>query len=278
MGDVAAVRLVASRSRERLRGRPLALESLAAAATRDATIDGWWIDDVWDFIRHLVAMLAADIPRRRGACDAAERRRSGAIGRRAHTRVFVERGAVDRADVVLRHDRRPDPRARGRTCAHSRGSSVRCYVGERQHRHRRPHRALRRSATVQGARRGEHTIFLGHANKGARRIRRPLVVGPVGQPRRGHDHEQSEEHYGPVALWTPDGMRDTGMQFLGTLFGDHAKTGDRHAAHDRRRARRRRQRVRQRDAAEGGGAVLVGRQRSTRRRTTSRSFSKSPSA
>ena len=31
--------------------------------------------------------------------------------------------------------------------------------------------------------------------------------------------------YGPVSVWTPRGMRDTGMQFLGTLFGDHAKTG-----------------------------------------------------
>jgi hypothetical protein len=31
--------------------------------------------------------------------------------------------------------------------------------------------------------------------------------------------------YGTVQLWTPDGVRDTGQQFLGTLFGDHAKTG-----------------------------------------------------
>ena len=31
--------------------------------------------------------------------------------------------------------------------------------------------------------------------------------------------------YGPVTLWTPRGMQDTGMQFLGTMFGDHAKTG-----------------------------------------------------
>jgi len=31
--------------------------------------------------------------------------------------------------------------------------------------------------------------------------------------------------YGPVSLWTPRAMRDTGMQFLGTMFGDHAKTG-----------------------------------------------------
>jgi hypothetical protein len=31
--------------------------------------------------------------------------------------------------------------------------------------------------------------------------------------------------YGPVQLWTPSGVRATGQQFLGTLFGDHAKTG-----------------------------------------------------
>jgi len=31
--------------------------------------------------------------------------------------------------------------------------------------------------------------------------------------------------YGTVQLWTPDGVRETGMQFLGTMFGDHAKTG-----------------------------------------------------
>ena len=31
--------------------------------------------------------------------------------------------------------------------------------------------------------------------------------------------------YGAVSLWTPSGMRDTGLQFLGTMFGDHAKTG-----------------------------------------------------
>jgi hypothetical protein len=31
--------------------------------------------------------------------------------------------------------------------------------------------------------------------------------------------------YGTVQLWTPTGVRETGLQFLGTLFGDHAKTG-----------------------------------------------------
>ena len=31
--------------------------------------------------------------------------------------------------------------------------------------------------------------------------------------------------YGPVQLWTPSGARSTGLQFLGSLIGDHAKTG-----------------------------------------------------
>ena len=31
--------------------------------------------------------------------------------------------------------------------------------------------------------------------------------------------------YGPVQLWTPAGVRETGLQFLGSLIGDHAKTG-----------------------------------------------------
>jgi hypothetical protein len=31
--------------------------------------------------------------------------------------------------------------------------------------------------------------------------------------------------YGTVQFWTPAGTRDTGLQFLGTFLGDHAKTG-----------------------------------------------------
>jgi len=31
--------------------------------------------------------------------------------------------------------------------------------------------------------------------------------------------------YGSVQMWTPSGIRDSGQHFLGTLFGDHVKTG-----------------------------------------------------
>ena len=31
--------------------------------------------------------------------------------------------------------------------------------------------------------------------------------------------------YGPVQLWTPAGVRDTGLTFLGAFIGDYARTG-----------------------------------------------------
>ena len=66
----------------------------------------------------------------------------------------------------------------------------------------------------------------------------------------------------PVALWTPDGVRDTGMQFLGTMFGDHVKTGIGLRLTTGTVIGAGSERVRQ-HAAEGGRAVLVGRRRRT---------------
>jgi hypothetical protein len=31
--------------------------------------------------------------------------------------------------------------------------------------------------------------------------------------------------YGTVQMWTPNGVQDTGLLKLGTMFGDHVKTG-----------------------------------------------------
>ena len=69
--------------------------------------------------------------------------------------------------------------------------------------------------------------------------------------------------YGTVALWTPSGVRDTGMQFLGTLFGDHVKTGIglRLTTGTVLGAGAN---VYGSDAAQGRGAILVGRRVSLR--------------
>jgi UDP-N-acetylglucosamine diphosphorylase/glucosamine-1-phosphate N-acetyltransferase len=69
------------------------------------------------------------------------------------------------------------------------------------------------------------TIVLGHSNK--------THTGFVGHSYLGRwvnlgaltTTSNLKNTYGPVQLWTPTGLRSTGQQFLGTLFGDHVKTG-----------------------------------------------------
>ena len=219
------------------------------AARRE--IAGRWVDEVWDFVRDLARACSRDDIRvlgptlhvrdaePRDACSASSPCSSSA-------------GAIVEPHVVLRRDGGPDPRsARRAPCTRSRGSSGRATSARATH-PRRPRRRLRRSATrARCAARSATTIVARPLEQGARRLRRPLVPRALGEPRRGHDHEQPQEHVRHRALWTPAGVRDTGMQFLGTLFGDHAKTGIGLRLTTGTRARRRRERLRQRDAAEG---------------------------
>jgi len=75
--------------------------------------------------------------------------------------------------------------------------------------------------------RGEfsNSIVLGHSNKGH--------AGFVGHSYLGRwvnigsltTTSNLKNTYGEVQLWTPSGVRPTGQQFLGTIFGDHVKTG-----------------------------------------------------
>jgi UDP-N-acetylglucosamine diphosphorylase/glucosamine-1-phosphate N-acetyltransferase len=70
-----------------------------------------------------------------------------------------------------------------------------------------------------------NTIFIGHANKGHDGFVGHSILGRWVNLGAGTITSNLKNTYGPVSLWTPEGIRDSGMQFLGTLFGDHAKTG-----------------------------------------------------
>src|SRR5260221_13277637 len=70
-----------------------------------------------------------------------------------------------------------------------------------------------------------NTIFLGHTNKGHDGFVGHSILGRWVNLGAGTITSNLKNTYGPVSLWTPTGVRDTGLQFLGTLFGDHAKTG-----------------------------------------------------
>jgi hypothetical protein len=70
-----------------------------------------------------------------------------------------------------------------------------------------------------------NSIMIGHANKGHDGFVGHSYLGRWVNLGAGTITSNLKNTYGPVSLWTPHGMRDTGMQFLGTMFGDHAKTG-----------------------------------------------------
>jgi UDP-N-acetylglucosamine diphosphorylase/glucosamine-1-phosphate N-acetyltransferase len=70
-----------------------------------------------------------------------------------------------------------------------------------------------------------NTIFVGHANKGHDGFVGHSMLGRWVNLGAGTITSNLKNTYGTVQLWTPSGVRETGLQFLGTLFGDHAKTG-----------------------------------------------------
>ena len=60
-GRVAAVRLARDVAVSELQGGRVPLEELAGAGGESADVAGRWMDEVWDFIRHLAPQLMEDI-------------------------------------------------------------------------------------------------------------------------------------------------------------------------------------------------------------------------
>jgi UDP-N-acetylglucosamine diphosphorylase/glucosamine-1-phosphate N-acetyltransferase len=69
------------------------------------------------------------------------------------------------------------------------------------------------------------SIMLGYGNKGHNGFVGHSYLGRWTNLGAETVTSNLKNTYSTVSLWTPDGMRDTKLQFLGTLFGDHAKTG-----------------------------------------------------
>jgi UDP-N-acetylglucosamine diphosphorylase/glucosamine-1-phosphate N-acetyltransferase len=222
-GRVAAVRLSRSVGAAAIRDGSANIESLAGDDAARTEIGGWWLDDVWDLIRHLGEMLASDIPHRVEALDTISGAEAGGAVIGAYA-ARVERGASIEPYVVFDVTAGPILIRRGATVAPFSRLVGPCYVGE--------------DTTVGGGKIantsiGDHcrvhgevstTVFLGHANKSHDGFVGHSYLGRWTNLGAGTVTSNLKNTYGPVALWTPHGMRDTGMQFLGTFFGDHVKT------------------------------------------------------
>ena len=222
-GRVAAVRAGKQVALSVLRDGAAPFETLAGPGARTASVDGWWLDDVWDLVRHLPAMLASDIPQRIESLDTVSAAEAGGAVIGAYP-ARVERGASIEPYVVFDATTGPILVRRGSTVAPFTRLVGPCYIGE--------------DCTVGGGRIGttsvgEHcrvhgelstTVFLGHANKSHDGFVGHSYLGRWTNLGASTVTSNLKNTYGPVALWSPRGMRDTGMQFLGTFFGDHAKT------------------------------------------------------
>jgi UDP-N-acetylglucosamine diphosphorylase/glucosamine-1-phosphate N-acetyltransferase len=185
-------------------------------------IKGRWINNVWDFIGTLTDQLMEDIPLRAKALAGVAKTKAAKVGEHG---IFVEEGADIGPQVVLDATAGPILIRRGTVVAPFTHLVGPISVGRDSQ-----IRGDRIEASSIGDRckvRGElsHAIFLGHSNKGH--------AGFVGHSYLGRwvnlgaltTTSNMKNTYGPVQLWTPSGMRSTEQQFLGTMFGDHAKTG-----------------------------------------------------
>lgn len=223
-GKVAAVRVGRDVAPSELRNGALALDELPATPGKDADIGGWWLDEVWTPIALLSSMLSDDLPRLAGDAELRTLGRSDAIIIGEHP-VWVEAGATVEPQVCFDVTLGPVMvRAHATVQAFTRLVGP-CYIGE--------HTTVS-SDRVSGSSFGPHcrvhgeisaTIMLGYGNKGHDGFVGHSYLGRWTNLGAETVTSNLKNTYSTVSLWTPDGVRDTKLQFLGTLFGDHAKTG-----------------------------------------------------
>jgi UDP-N-acetylglucosamine diphosphorylase/glucosamine-1-phosphate N-acetyltransferase len=185
-------------------------------------ISGRWLNEVWDLVGTLDQQLKDDIPLRRKALESGSKLVATTMGEHE---VFVEEGAEVAPHVVLDATIGPILIRKGAHVAPFTYLVGPMYVG-------RDTQIL--GDRISGSSIGDHckvrgelsaTVLLGHSNKGH--------AGFIGHSYLGRwvnlgaltTTSNLKNTYGPVQLWTPAGQRSTGLQFLGTLFGDHVKTG-----------------------------------------------------
>lgn len=221
-GRVVAIRARAPVSVDVLREGSTDLAELCASGASSAEIGGWWMEEVWDYVAHLTTMLNEDLPMI-GAGMATETP-AGAL-RIGDYGLFIEEGAVVEPQVCF--DLTAGPvllRAGSHVQAFTRLiGPVYVGVGSTVTTDRIAASSIGDVCKVHGE--VSNVILLGHANKGHDGFVGHSILGRWVNLGAGTITSNLKNTYGTVQLWTPEGIRETGLQFLGTLFGDHAKTG-----------------------------------------------------
>jgi UDP-N-acetylglucosamine diphosphorylase/glucosamine-1-phosphate N-acetyltransferase len=226
-GKVAAVRLDAPIDAADLRDGQTALDTLAGDAVERCVIGGLWLEEVWDMIATLTPLLNDDIPRLARDLHAIPltAAHSPHVAVMGNHPVWVEPGATVEAFVSFDTHAGPVLLRRGSQVQSFTRVVGPCYVGEQST--VMADRIANCSIGPTCRAHGElsSSIFIGHANKGHDGFVGHSVLGRWVNLGAGTITSNLKNTYGAVSLWTPTGTRWTGQQFLGTLFGDHVKTG-----------------------------------------------------
>ena len=222
-GRRAAVRLAAPVPRASFAEGSLNLERLPVADGSHMEVRGRWLEALWDLIRDLTPQLNEDIATLAGELKVASPpSHSVVIGPNP---VHIEQGATVEPFTVFDTSGGPVLVRRGSTVSAFTRVVGPCYVGE--------------ESSVAGDKiancsigdvsriHGEisTTIVLGHSNKAHDGFVGHSLIGRWVNLGAGTTTSNLKNTYGTVQLWTPQGIRDTGLQFFGTAFGDHVKTG-----------------------------------------------------
>jgi UDP-N-acetylglucosamine diphosphorylase/glucosamine-1-phosphate N-acetyltransferase len=200
----------------------LELASLMPAAGVHRVEDGWWAHEVWDYVSYLVPMLLHDLPVLGASMSGALPTHAIRVG--THP-VFVEEGAVIEPAACFDTSSGPILIRAGATVQSFTRLVGPLYVGQGSTltTDRIAAASIGDTCKVHGE--VSNVIFTGHANKGHDGFVGHSILGRWVNLGAGTITSNLKNTYGTVQLWTPDGVRETGQQFLGTLFGDHAKTG-----------------------------------------------------
>jgi UDP-N-acetylglucosamine diphosphorylase/glucosamine-1-phosphate N-acetyltransferase len=179
-----------------------------------------WLEASWELVRYLAELLAADILTL-GAERACVSSPATVIGEHP---VFVEAGAQVEPLVVIDASAGPVLVSRGARIAAFTRLVGPCYVAAESQvlGGKVGTSAIGEQCRVHGE--VNHVIFIGHANKSHDGFVGHSVLGRWVNLGAETVTSNLKNTYGTVQFWTPAGLQPTGMQFLGTLFGDHAKT------------------------------------------------------
>lgn len=216
-GQVAAVRLAKDMARSRVPFDDLG--RLVAGPTAD--VRGWWLQHAWDAIRVLPDMLASDARVLAAELDGEPPAHVEVLGEH---RLAIAPGAylepyvvadTTNGDVVILEGARIGAFTRlAGPCVIGAGSMIAggrfsaCAIGEHS-------RACGEMSV---------TILAGYCNKGHDGFVGHSMIGRWANLGASTTTSNLKNSYGTVRVEDGRGSHETGMQFLGSLIGDHVKT------------------------------------------------------